>query len=316
MPRQSPLRMNMEISNSYFGKYSIANYWDTRRYPYNYSKFQYELSINIFKSQSSKGKYKGSYNLVDKVNKVKIKWIFYSDESTPNMRAFFSMLNSAATSPNDTIGYKEIFLEDQQFTSFKSKPLELDSTSQIVQTVPESLKATFLLTTEVGQGSGFFIDSKYAVTNYHVVGGEKTVSGTDHLGKEFEMSVIETDKKNDLALLKVEKSYSSDFCFHVALPLDSSIIGKEVFAVGSPASDELINTVSGGIISGVRTFDERDIIQINAPVNPGNSGGPLIDIEGRLIGIIVAKIAGLDTEGIAFAISREQLTESFNLSPQ
>lgn len=313
-PMQSLLSINVEISNSYQGEFTIANYFDLKQNPQFYSAYRHILVISIRKANTSEGKFIGTYILKDRVNESNVEWVFFSDDRLPNGRAFFSMLNLAASDPE--LGYKDIFPEDQTFTSNKPEEIVLDKISSNTESISECLKATFLLSSEIGQGSSFFIDSKHAITNYHVVGSEKTVSGTDHLGNEFELDVIQTDPENDLALLAAKDEYASSYYFHIGTPLDSNIVGKEVFTIGSPASDELINTVSGGIISGLRTFDDREIIQINAPVNPGNSGGPLVDSNGKLLGIVVAKIAGLGTEGIAFAISREQLLESFNLAPQ
>jgi S1-C subfamily serine protease len=303
-----------EISNYYRGVHTVTNYYAVVKNPDQFENYRHVLSISITQAGSVEGRYTGVYILTDVANDSQVQWTFHSDDRTPNMVELFSMLSTAAADPN--LGYMDVFGDNQEFLTDEAPEVKLNAHSAKVSSVPESLLATFLITSDDGQGSGFFIDSKHAITNYHVVGSRKTVVGTDNEGTKFEMSVVETDPENDLALLKTKDDYISFFYFPVGDSLDSNIVGKEVFAIGSPASEELINSVSGGIVSGIRTFDDQEIIQINAPVNPGNSGGPLIDDQGVLQGVVVAKIAGLSTEGIAFAISKEQITKSFNLTTQ
>ena len=82
-------------------------------------------------------------------------------------------------------------------------------------------------------------------------------------------------------------------------------VGAEVIVIGNPggvANIKLTNSVSKGIISGFRSNEEQEMIQTDASVNPGNSGGPMIDKTGRVIGIVNAKIINYGIEGIGFAI--------------
>jgi serine protease Do len=154
-----------------------------------------------------------------------------------------------------------------------------------------------------GQGSGFFITADgYAVTNNHVVDKADTVEITADDGKIYAAKVIGTDPRTDLALIKVEGR--SDFPF-VKLADKSPRIGDWVLAVGNPFG--LGGTVTAGIVSargrdiGAGPYD--DFIQIDAPVNKGNSGGPTFDVDGNVIGVNTAIFSPSGgSVGIAFAI--------------
>jgi len=155
----------------------------------------------------------------------------------------------------------------------------------------------------MGQGSGFFISADgYAVTNNHVVDKAESVDVTTDDGKTYTAKVIGTDPKTDLALIKVEGR--SDFPA-VKLAETSPRVGDWVLAVGNPFG--LGGTVTAGIISargrdiGAGPYD--DFIQIDAPVNKGNSGGPTFDVDGNVIGVNTAIFSPSGgSVGIAFAI--------------
>lgn len=154
-----------------------------------------------------------------------------------------------------------------------------------------------------GQGSGFFISADgYAVTNNHVVDKADTVEVTADDGKTYTAKVIGTDPRTDIALIKVEGR--SDFPY-VHLAEKAPRVGDWVLAVGNPFG--LGGTVTAGIVSargrdiGAGPYD--DFIQIDAPVNKGNSGGPTFDVDGNVIGINTAIFSPSGgSVGIAFAI--------------
>ena len=153
-----------------------------------------------------------------------------------------------------------------------------------------------------GQGSGFFISRDgYAVTNNHVVQGAENLLVTTDDGKTHSAKVIGTDPRTDLALIKVD---GNDFPF-VKLADNSPRVGDWVLAVGNPFG--LGGTVTAGIVSargrdiGAGPYD--DFIQIDAPVNKGNSGGPTFDVDGNVIGVNTAIFSPSGgSVGIAFAI--------------
>src|SRR5712675_2664229 len=154
-----------------------------------------------------------------------------------------------------------------------------------------------------GQGSGFFISPDgYAVTNNHVVDGADKVEVTTDEGKTYTATVIGTDARTDVALIKVEGS--SNFPF-AKLSDGKPRIGDWVLAVGNPFG--LGGTVTAGIVSasgrdiGNGPYD--DFIQIDAPVNKGNSGGPAFNTEGEVMGVNTAIYSPSGgSVGIAFSI--------------
>jgi len=140
----------------------------------------------------------------------------------------------------------------------------------------------------IGEGSGFFISADgYAVTNNHVVDHAKSVQVTTADGTIYKAKVVGTDPKTDLALIKVDGK--SDFPY-VKFADHEPQVGDWVIAVGNPFG--LGGTVTAGIVSaesrdiGAGPYD--DYIQIDAPINKGNSGGPAFDVNGNVIGINTA----------------------------
>jgi serine protease Do len=139
-----------------------------------------------------------------------------------------------------------------------------------------------------GEGSGFFISSDgYAVTNNHVVDHASSVEVTTDDGKTYTAKVIGTDPKTDVALIKVDGDAQFPY---VRFSDKAPRVGDWVVAVGNPFG--LGGTVTAGIVSargrdiGAGAYD--DYIQIDAPINKGNSGGPAFDVDGNVIGVNTA----------------------------
>ena len=157
-----------------------------------------------------------------------------------------------------------------------------------------------------GQGSGFFISADgFAVTNNHVVDKAETVEVSTDDGKTYSAKVIGTDPRTDIALIKIDGR--NDFPY-VRFAEKQPRIGDWVLAVGNPFG--LGGTVTAGIVSargrdiGAGPYD--DFIQIDAPVNRGNSGGPTFDVDGSVIGVNTAIYSPSGgSVGIAFAIPAE-----------
>ena len=142
--------------------------------------------------------------------------------------------------------------------------------------------------TITGEGSGFFISADgYAVTNNHVVDHAKSVQVTTDDGTVYTAKVVGTDPKTDLALIKVDGNKEFPF---VKFAEHAPQVGDWVVAVGNPFG--LGGTVTAGIVSargrdiGAGPYD--DYVQIDAPINKGNSGGPAFDVNGNVIGVNTA----------------------------
>ncbi|WP_106751988.1 Do family serine endopeptidase [Pannonibacter carbonis] len=162
----------------------------------------------------------------------------------------------------------------------------------------------------MSQGSGFFIsDDGYVVTNHHVIDKGTEFTVIDNEGNELEARLIGADPRTDLALLKVEGDKPFTY---VRFADDAPAVGEWVVAIGNPFG--LGGTVTAGIVSargrdiGAGPYD--DFIQIDAPVNRGNSGGPAFNMKGEVIGVNAAIFSPSGGNvGIAFAIPASTATD-------
>lgn len=168
------------------------------------------------------------------------------------------------------------------------------------------------VTIELGSahGSGFLISHDgHLLTNAHVVGDGKVVPVAFRNGVRVNGTVLRVAPRRDIALIKVPVSVS-----HV-LPIRRGArprIGDDVYVVGSPLDSSLRSTVTKGIVSAFRTIDGQPFIQADAAVTAGNSGGPLVDGQGNVIGITVLKVAG--GENLNLFIPIDDALKALNLS--
>lgn len=159
---------------------------------------------------------------------------------------------------------------------------------------------------EQGSGSGIIIsEDGYIVTNQHVIDGATELSVILNTGDEFVATLVGSDSKSDLAVLKIDKT---------GLPAatlgdsEQVKVGELAVAIGNPLGQELAGTVTSGVISAVNrtmTVDNKkyNLIQTDAAINPGNSGGALVNQYGEVIGINTIKLSSESVEGIGFAIA-------------
>lgn len=176
--------------------------------------------------------------------------------------------------------------------------------------IPRVAEAVVQVRTPIGLGSGFVIDpAGYVVTNQHVISGEHRITVTvfRQTGAELErltfedVRIVALDPAVDLALLAVRDA--GDHRFAVVPLGDSGQLrqGQTVFAVGSPLG--LDRSVSRGIVSLTnRVLGGELYIQTTTAINAGNSGGPLFDLRGEVVGVTNLKLAGMGLEGLSFAI--------------
>ena len=168
----------------------------------------------------------------------------------------------------------------------------------------------FMHTQEVeGIGSGFIINEEgYILTNYHVIQGAQEISVTLSNDVTTTAQVVNYDENQDVAMIKITDE-SVEIPATVELG-DSDALqpGEEVIAIGTPLSTELSSTVTKGIISAtsrsvaVESGVTMNLIQTDAAINAGNSGGPLVNTKGEVVGINSSKISGEAVEGIGFSI--------------
>ena len=160
-------------------------------------------------------------------------------------------------------------------------------------------------------GSGFFFsEDGMVMTAAHCIGNSRQVKIVTHGGIELDATVLRSDPDRDVAILKVAGNGFPCLPLEMTLPAE----GSDVYALGNPLDEELAFTVTKGIVSAVRTLDNHPIIQTDAGVNPGNSGGPLLSETGRVLGVVTSKIVGVASEGIAFAVPVLNATASLSIS--
>ncbi len=180
------------------------------------------------------------------------------------------------------------------------------SDSVVEISTEQSVQTSFLQSyTAEGAGSGvIYTTNGYIVTNNHVIEDATSITVTLHDGTSYPAELIARDSVADIAVIKIEK----DDCKPVILGnAESIIVGETAIAVGNPLG-ELGGTVTSGIVSALDrqiTLEDgrtRNLLQTNAQINSGNSGGGLFNSSGELIGLVVAKSSGTGIEGIGFAI--------------
>lgn len=159
-------------------------------------------------------------------------------------------------------------------------------------------------------GTGFALSDGYIVTNFHVVDGAKSISVLGVKGLyniEFGADVIATDKINDLAIIKINDSRFSGFgAIPYRVKTSTSEVGEDIFVLGYPLTTTMGEEIklTTGVISSKTGFQgDVSLYQISAPIQPGNSGGPLFDGSGNLIGIVNAKHQGAENVGYAIKTS-------------
>lgn len=155
-----------------------------------------------------------------------------------------------------------------------------------------------------GAGSGVIIsEDGYIVTNHHVIDGANKLTVTLRDGTSYDAQLIGSDEENDIALIKIDASGLTAATFGNSSDL---VVGDYVVAIGNPLGT-LGGTVTDGIISALArevTIEGQNmtLLQTNAQISPGNSGGGLFNANGELVGIVNAKDSATEVEGIAFAI--------------
>jgi len=149
------------------------------------------------------------------------------------------------------------------------------------------------------RGSGFFISPDTILTNVHVVGANVGVTIRRMDGTTTDARVDKAAPAYDIAVLKVANPVASQPVIRMG-SASAARVGQEVIAIGTPLGF-LQNTVSRGIVSGLREVDGSTLVQTDAAINPGNSGGPLMNRDGVAIGIIKSGYAGRD--GLSFAVA-------------
>jgi hypothetical protein len=152
-------------------------------------------------------------------------------------------------------------------------------------------------------GTGMIIDSTgYVLTCNHLIEGVESVTATLYDGRSYEASVVSQDEQKDLGIVRIDAA-GAIFPYVKLGSSEQLKSGEEILAIGYSMGLEGETTVSKGIVSAFRNFDGVDLIQTDAAVNPGCSGGPLLNFEAEVVGVVVGRWPGEDIQGMGFAVS-------------
>ena len=190
--------------------------------------------------------------------------------------------------------------------------IALNIPTKTVSNLSEAIKSSVTIKENNRHGSGFIISNDgYIVTNYHVISNSNNLVVQLSNGKEFKANVIRKSKIYDLALLKIDTNNLTAFNINNNIDLG---IASLVYAIGTPSGEDLSQSISKGIVSGfIEAENGSKLIQTDASVNGGNSGGPLINKEGIVIGVVNSKLIGLGIEGIAFGIPAYEIGDKLKI---
>lgn len=161
--------------------------------------------------------------------------------------------------------------------------------------------------------TGFMLTKDgYVVTNYHVVNGADSIYLQNSKGNSYKAEIVHTDVEKDLAILYIndEKFKSAKSVPYTFKKLKSDL-GEDIFTIGFPKDEAVYG--QGYLSANTGYAGDTIAYQISIPVNPGNSGGPVLDNQGNVIGIISGKQKGID--GAAFAIKTKELLQTLNKIP-
>lgn len=177
-----------------------------------------------------------------------------------------------------------------------------------------------------GDGTGFALPGGYIVTNFHVANAGKRITAVGvngQRGVEYATDVVAVDKKNDLALLKIVDSRFTGYdSITYTIRREQAAVGEEIFVLGYPLTPSMGSEIklTTGVISATTGFqDDPTLYQFSAPVQPGNSGGPMFDAQGNLVGVVCAKHVQAENASYAvkvpYLIALAETVKDVNLMP-
>jgi hypothetical protein len=180
-------------------------------------------------------------------------------------------------------------------------PAPVGAPPSLEDVIAKAQPAVVLVETPQGRGSAFFVSKDRLITNVHVVGGSSWVTLKAQGGQTFTATVAAKAPDYDLAILQVSGMKEDQPFLKLGSALQART-GQEAVAIGSPLG-VFQNSVTRGIISGLRQMGPIVVLQTDAALNPGNSGGPLLDPSGAVIGINTASLRG--AHGLNFAVAAD-----------
>jgi serine protease Do len=245
--------------------------------------------------------YSKSINLSNQVDNLKIN----TETSNKDIQ---NKINSLSTSINTLSASVNSISSTQTSLSSQLSQIKAATSADFSGIIEQEIKGVVTIKTDVAQGTGFLITNDgYIVTNAHVLSGARIANAYDYNNNEYHASLIGYDNNMDVAVLKISGSFTK-------LTLgnsDETKIGEKVIAIGNPLG--LSFTATEGIISARDREGINNLpyyFQTDVALNPGNSGGPLINTNAQVIGINNFKTSG--AENIGFALESNYLKQEIN----
>lgn len=221
--------------------------------------------------------------------------------------AFIAVLSTVAILSAGGYLFKQ---QSNQITDLNRVVRELKASSDgIVQGIRNTTRKTTYAPANI-EGSAFALNNKgYILTSFHMVKGADSIFIQNAQTERSLARLIYCDPKLDLAILKLDnEQQAKNWQVPFSLKEKTADIGEKVFTMGYPRRDMVYGEGSLSSMSGYS--NDTSMYQISIPVNPGNSGGPLLDENGNVIGVIRGKISG--AEGTSFAIKAQEIIRSIN----
>lgn len=227
----------------------------------------------------------------------------------------YALFKNIALNSNDATSATNYALEDATGSPLSVQEIIKQNENSVVEITTESVAKDSWMQQYVtsGAGSGIIVDpAGYIATNSHVVSGANKVTVRLHSGNDYSAKVIATDPVVDVAVIKI--SASEELKAVTYGNSDQLQAGDLAVAIGNPLG-QLGGTATTGIISALDreiTIENQamKLIQTDAAINPGNSGGGLFNGQGQLVGMVIAKSAGSNVEGLGFAIPVNTVAET------
>ena len=203
--------------------------------------------------------------------------------------------------------------KSQQKEEASFETLFVNKSDRYATTLNEAVKSSVTIKNKNGHGSGFLISSDgYIVTNYHVISDTTDLKVVMNNDTTYDTKVVRFSKIHDLAILKIEAKGL------ISLKLSESPdieVATEIYAIGTPLAEDLSQTISKGIISSLRkTATTSKLIQTDASVNAGNSGGAIVNKSALVIGVVSSKLKAYGIEGVAFGIPAYEIFDKLKIS--
>ncbi len=296
-------------------------------YPHNKYKIYIVYNNNIFKVYAkADGNFSESHFKIESVGETNAYWMYFHSTATRiylqdnlHFTANFKLDNASAkkfTGNSRLSPSVSILLTNDCVKVYPSLSMYANAAKKAIEEAQPT----------EWTGTGFALTHNFIVTNNHVVDGAKTIyiQGINgYFNHKYKAEVISTDKYNDLAIIKVNGINIQSANIPYSVKIGTSEVGEEVFVLGYPLTSTMGEEIklTTGVISSKTGFQgDVSIYQISAPIQPGNSGGPLFDSKGNVIGIVSAKHKGAENVGYAIKTSYlKNLMESAvstNIFPQ